>query len=121
MRFYGEEMPIILRSSGFKGIFLNTASRNKILNGFFCSFDQTVVMFQSLRLCIYIKEQMLDILYVHKLTEVYIEEKHICGIEHENTSDVEQMPLLLVFRTVGLEMYLIFLLQASVYTSKFLH
>lgn len=64
---------------------------------------------------------MLDILFVHKLTEVYIEEKHICGIELGNTSNVEQIPLLLFFHIVGLEMYLIFLLQASVYTSKFLH
>jgi len=46
-------------------------------------------MFQSGRLHIYIKEQMLDILFVHKLSEVYIEEKHICGIELGNTSNVE--------------------------------
>lgn len=32
---------------------------------------------------------MLDILFVHKLTEFYIEEKHICGTKHGNTSNVE--------------------------------
>lgn len=56
---------------------------------FFCTFDQTIIMVQSWRLHIYIKEQMLDIWFVHKLSEVYIEEKHICGIEHKNTSNVE--------------------------------
>lgn len=32
---------------------------------------------------------MLDILFVHKLSEIYIEEKHLSGIEHGNTSNVE--------------------------------
>lgn len=55
----------------------------------FYTFDQTVVMFQLWGLHTCIKEQMLDILFVHKLSEIYIEEKYISGIEHGNTSNVE--------------------------------
>lgn len=70
--------------------FLNAAiKKKKILKWFFYTFDQTVVIFQSWRSHICIKEQMLDILFIHKLSEIYIEEKHISGIEHGNTSNVE--------------------------------
>lgn len=55
----------------------------------FYTFDQTIVMFQLRRLHTCIKEQMLDILSVHKLSEIYIEETYISGIEHGNTSNVE--------------------------------